>query len=73
MIAITPPEIFSWWRTHRGRGTPGRRCLPTCPARALRDANSYRSPLHPTDAGCADRSGCQHCLADHCTVGWCHH
>ena len=27
------------------------------------------SPLHPTDAGWANRSRCQHCLAVHCTVG----
>jgi hypothetical protein len=54
-------------------GAPGRRCPPACPAGALRSANPYRSPLHPTDAECANGSRCQHCLADHRTLHRCHH
>ena len=51
------------WRTHRRRRAPGRRCLPACPARALRDANPHWSPLHSADAGCAIGSRSQHRLA----------
>ena len=51
------------WRAHCRRRAPGRPCLPACPARAVRDANSHWSPLRSADAGCAIGSRSQHRLA----------
>ena len=61
------------WRTHRCRRAPGRRCLPACPARALRYANPHRSPLHPADAGGAIGSRPQHHLASNLKLDRRHH
>jgi hypothetical protein len=51
------------WRAHRRWRASERLRHPACPARALRDANPHRSPLHFANAGCAIGSRSQHRLA----------
>src|SRR6516225_12257263 len=61
------------WRTHRRWRASERLRHPACPARALRDANPHRSPLHFANAGCAIGSRSQYRLTSDRKLNGRHH